>query len=78
MQTEALELPAHARWFNPRSGEWTDAGMVSETTQNFSAPDDNDWVLCYGKDGKRLDEKSTGQNSGDGSGKETLVCGWSS
>jgi len=52
LQTESLKLPAAARWFNPRTGEWTNAGKVTETTQNFTAPDDNDWVLCVESKGR--------------------------
>jgi len=46
LQTETLKRPAVARWFNPRTGEWTDAGKVIEGTQNFTTPDNSDWVLC--------------------------------
>ena len=44
----ALKLPLPARWFNPRSGEWTDAGGMAEAKASFNAPDGNDWVLVLG------------------------------
>lgn len=46
LQAEPLKLPAVAQWFNPRTDEWTDAGVVSKATQNFAAPNNDDWVLC--------------------------------
>jgi len=45
---ESLKRPSIARWFNPRTGEWTNAGSVEEATCTFTAPDSSDWVLCIG------------------------------
>lgn len=33
------------RWFNPRTGEWTDGGGVSGRKQRLTAPDRGDWIL---------------------------------
>jgi len=48
LNLESLKRPAVARWFNPRTGEWNEAGTVRETECSFSAPDAADWVLCIG------------------------------
>lgn len=41
----ALQNTYEATWFNPRSGESVLIGNVSGGLQNFSAQDENDWVL---------------------------------
>lgn len=45
LATEALAKPAIARWFDPRNGRWTGTCDVTENPQDFSAPDDRDWLL---------------------------------
>lgn len=43
-----VRLPEGAftvRWFNPRSGQWTDGGRVSGRKQRLISPDRGDWVL---------------------------------
>ena len=43
-----VRLPEGAfavRWFNPRSGQWTDEGIVSGRKQRLTAPDRGDWIL---------------------------------
>jgi hypothetical protein len=45
LQPEAISRPARARWFDPRSGEWTDAGRLTRQDPKFLAPDDQGWVL---------------------------------
>jgi len=46
LRLESLKRPAVARWFNPRTGEWTDGGTVEEALPILTAPDSNDWGLC--------------------------------
>lgn len=46
LHLESLQRPIVAHWFNPRTGEWTDAGTVEEATHTFPAPEESDWVLC--------------------------------
>ncbi|MDP8245107.1 MAG: DUF4038 domain-containing protein [Candidatus Hinthialibacter antarcticus] len=41
----SLKLPMQAKWFNPRSGSWTDEGPVKEKVQHFTAPNNEDWIL---------------------------------
>jgi len=48
LNTGSLKRPATARWFNPRTGEWTDGGVVTEAAHTLTAPDSDDWVLCVG------------------------------
>lgn len=48
LRLESLKHPAVARWFNPRTGEWTDAATVAEGTHTFTTPGSSDWVLCVG------------------------------
>ncbi len=40
-----LESGGAARWFDPRSGEWSDVGSVPAGEQTFRAPTGEDWVL---------------------------------
>ena len=40
--------PGHARWFDPRRGEWLPARDFGPGTTEFIAPDGNDWVLWRG------------------------------
>ncbi len=51
VRSEALPRPATARWFDPRTGAWTAAGMAGgpEGPHHFTAPGDDDWVLCVGE-----------------------------
>lgn len=38
--------PDRSRWFNPRSGEWSEAqGEFTTLTATYTPPDDQDWVL---------------------------------
>lgn len=46
LKTETLKHPLRARWFDPRTGKWTEIGKVASPTQRFAAPDAGDWVLC--------------------------------
>ena len=54
LRLESLKRPAiacweaDARWFNPRTGEWAEAGTFRKATHTFTAPDSSDWVLCIG------------------------------
>ncbi len=45
LRTESLKRPTRARWFDPAAGRWTDAGIVTEAVQSFTAPDRKDWLL---------------------------------
>jgi len=45
INTKTLKLPIAARWFNPRTGEWIDAGRIDDETKRISPPSDDDWVL---------------------------------
>ena len=45
----SLKLPATARWFDPGTGEWLEAGTLSEERQTLRAPGDGDRVLCIGE-----------------------------
>jgi len=52
-----------ARWFNPRTGELSDAGrgsVAAGKTVTFNAPDHSDWVLWLSRDGKSFVMASTG------------------
>jgi len=51
LNLEAVDRPTPARWFNPCTGEWADAGTVVEATHTITAPDNGDWVLCVGDAG---------------------------
>ena len=45
----APEAPYQARWFNPRNGQWTDAGVLVSTTPGRidipAKPTEEDWAL---------------------------------
>ena len=56
LRTELLELPA-ARWFNPRTGEWIEAGEVNKPVHPFRTPDGKDWVLLVGSPPSKGDAK---------------------
>ena len=47
---KALSLSEHlqAKWYNPRSGQWTSAAATAKNT--YTAPDKEDWVLLLQKD----------------------------
>jgi len=45
LRTGKLARPAAARWFDPRRGEWQDAGSIEGEEQTFNTPDAQDWVL---------------------------------
>jgi hypothetical protein len=45
LDTKSIPKNARARWFNPRSGEYQDAGKITGKVQTFTAPDQEDWVL---------------------------------
>ena len=49
VKTGAINEAGRARWFNPRMGEWQDAGPVSAPVQTFHTPDSDDWVLWIGR-----------------------------
>ena len=34
-----------AKWFNPRTGQWTDGGSIPGDKQTMTAPGDGDWIL---------------------------------
>jgi hypothetical protein len=42
------ERPLTARWFNPRSGEFSRPAPATNSRQAFSSPDTNDWALLIG------------------------------
>ena len=46
IRTDSLKRPSVARWFNPRTGELTEAGEITGAKAQFTTPDGNDWVLC--------------------------------
>lgn len=46
LRTETVKRSSKAKWFNPRTGEWTEAGNIAGSPHSFNAPDENDWVLC--------------------------------
>jgi hypothetical protein len=39
------ERALSARWFNPRTGEYTQTLHLTKARHDFSAPDRNDWAL---------------------------------
>ena len=41
----AFERPMAARWFDPRTGDFHDAGRIRGDSASFDAPSDEDWVL---------------------------------
>jgi len=43
--TDRLEDRLIARWLNPLTGTWLDAGAAAGTPHRFTASDNNDWVL---------------------------------
>lgn len=45
--TDKLKSASMARWFNPRTGEWS--AKTSVGTGTFTAPDQEDWVLWIGR-----------------------------
>ncbi|MDQ1328039.1 MAG: hypothetical protein QG641_1324, partial [Candidatus Poribacteria bacterium] len=50
LNTEFIKRSATAKWFNPSTGEWSDAGVVNQSIQKFCPTDNNDWVLWIGTD----------------------------
>ncbi len=48
LQTDTLNSVDNARWFNPRSGEWSDVLHISGGFESFTAPDSDDWILWIG------------------------------
>jgi hypothetical protein len=44
------------RWFNPRSGRWTDGKSVSGGRQKLTAPAGGDWILLL-RSGRSPDAK---------------------
>jgi hypothetical protein len=48
LNTELIKRPALAKWFNPSTCEWSDAGVVNQSIQKFCPTDNNDWVLWIG------------------------------
>lgn len=44
--TDKLKGLSRARWFNPRTGEWS--RKVEIKTNMFTTPDQEDWVLWTG------------------------------
>ncbi len=46
-KTDVLPAGARARWFNPRTGQWTDAQAEGGAT--FRPPADGDWLLLIQK-----------------------------
>jgi hypothetical protein len=45
VRTELLKCPVVVRWFNPRTGEWAEAGEVTDHWHRFTTPDEGDWLL---------------------------------
>jgi hypothetical protein len=41
----SLRLPVSLRWFNPRTGAWTEAGRAESALLQVAAPDAGDWLL---------------------------------
>jgi hypothetical protein len=70
-----------ARWFNPRSGQWTDGASVSGGEQNLKAPGGSDWiVLLRSKDspsamGPLRVHPNNQRYFADGSGRAVLLTG---
>ena len=54
LRTTSLPHPGAARWFDPRTGEWTDAGNIPEVTATFTAPGGGDWLLWIGSDSREV------------------------
>ena len=48
-----IEGPLTAHWFNPTTGQYTDAGPPAATRQQFIAPAPGDWVLHLRPQDKR-------------------------
>jgi hypothetical protein len=48
LNARALRTPASARWFNPETEEWTDAGRLAGKRIAFDLPGDADRVLVVG------------------------------
>ncbi len=42
---ESLNLPLRAKWYNPRTGAWTDEGLMKSKVQGFTKPNTKDWLL---------------------------------
>ena len=70
-----------AKWFNPRSGQWTDGGTVFGGKQNLKAPAERDWIVLL-----RSKDSSSGKGPlrvhpdnpryfADGSGRAVLLTG---
>jgi hypothetical protein len=45
LNIEFIKRPAVAKWFNPSTGEWSDADVANQSIQKFCPADNNDWVL---------------------------------
>lgn len=45
VDTSTLDDGVQAKWFDPRTGEWSEAMAVSKPSQTFSTPTDQDWLL---------------------------------
>lgn len=45
LNVQGLQPGLVARWFNPRTGEWKEAGPLTSTSGQFQAPDTQDWLL---------------------------------
>jgi len=48
LRTEGMKPPLAARWFNPRTGAWSQQKAALADTSSLRAPDINDWVLWVG------------------------------
>jgi hypothetical protein len=48
LNAAALRRPLAVRWFNPRTGEWSNAGRAIDAAVTFTASDGSDWVLVIG------------------------------
>ena len=42
--------PARARWFEPRTGEWSDAASADGASVTFQTPSDTDYLLVMRAD----------------------------
>lgn len=45
----SIERPARVRWFDPRTGVWSEGGAVSTAEAVLTAPGEEDWLLCVGE-----------------------------
>jgi len=48
LHIEKLKKLSLVRWFNPRTGQWSETYQISKDSGTFTPEDNNDWILWIG------------------------------